>query len=51
MLLYSFKLREALDCKPGGLLADREVLRGEAEDVIAFANIAIKKRYNSKHKA
>lgn len=51
ILLYSFKLREALDCKLGGLLADREVLRGEAEDAIAFANVVIKKRYNSKYKA
>lgn len=51
IMLYSFKLREVLDYKLGRLLADREVLRGEAEDAIAFANIVIKKRYDAKHKA
>lgn len=51
ILLYSFKLREVLDYKLGGLLTDREVLRGEAEDVIVFANVVIKKRYDSKYKA
>lgn len=51
MMLYGFKPREAPDCKPGGPLADREVLRGEAEDAMAFANIVMKKRYDAKHKA
>lgn len=51
MLLYRFKLREALDVKPlGGLFVDREVLKNEVEDVIAFANVKIKKRYDTVHK-
>lgn len=50
-MLYSFKLREVLDYKLDRLLADREVLRDEAEDAIAFANIVIKKRYDAKYKA
>lgn len=50
MLLYGFKPREAPDCKPGGPMADREMLRGEAEDAMAFANVSMKKRYDAKHK-
>lgn len=51
MLLYRFKLREALDIKPlGGLFVDREVLKNEAEDAIAFANVKIKKRYDTVYK-
>lgn len=51
ILLYRFKLREALDIKPlGGLFADREVLKNEAEDAIAFANVKIKKRYDTVYK-
>lgn len=51
MLLYGFKPREAPDCKPpGGPFADREVLKGEAEDSIAYANVKMKKRYDSTHK-
>lgn len=50
MLLYGFKPREALDCKLGRPIADREMLRGKVEDAIAFANVSIKKRYNAKYK-
>lgn len=47
MLLFSFKPREAPDYTLGGPLEDREVLREEVEDTLAFANIKIKKRYNA----
>lgn len=51
MLLYGFKPCEAPDCKPPeGPFADREILKGEAEDSIAYANVKIKKRYNSTYK-
>lgn len=51
MLLYSFKLREVPDYKPpGGPFANREILKGEAEDSIAYANVKIKKRYDSTYK-
>lgn len=51
MLLYRFKLYEALDIKPlGGLFVDREVLKNKAEDAIAFANVKIKKRYDIVYK-
>lgn len=47
MLLFGFKPREVLDYTLEGPLEDREVLRGEAEDALAFANIKIKKRYDA----
>lgn len=51
ILLYGFKPREVPDCKPPeGPFADREVLKGEVEDSIAYANVKIKKRYDSTYK-
>lgn len=51
MLLYSFKPREAPDYKPPeGPFADREILKSEVEDLIAYANVKIKKRYDSTYK-
>lgn len=51
MLLYSFKPREVPDYKPPeGPFADREILKGKAEDLIAYANVKIKKRYDSIYK-
>lgn len=50
ILLYGFKPYKVLDYKLGRPIADREMLRGKAEDAIAFANVSIKKRYDAKYK-
>lgn len=50
ILLFGFKPREVPNCTLEGPLKDREVLKGEAEDVLAFANIKIKKRYDAVYK-
>lgn len=50
ILLFGFKPRETPNYTLEGPLKDREVLKGEAEDVLAFANIKIKKRYDAAYK-